>query len=238
MPVSAADAKWRIRGALHHVVVGTRERPGDRGEADARRISSTVGRDLRDARRTTGLSLREAGLRAGLSAPQLGRLERGVIRQPSVRVICRAARAVGLAASVKLYPAGPPVRDRAQLALLARFAATLAPPISILREVPLPVSGDLRAWDARISDGRRVASIEAESRIDDAQALERRIAGKQRDDPGAGAVILVVNRTAHNRQALAACREGLRERFPLDGGAILASLRRGQVPAVGGIVLL
>jgi transcriptional regulator with XRE-family HTH domain len=186
----------------------------------------------------TGLSLREAGRRAGVSAPQLGRLERGAIAKPSLDIVCRAARAVGLAASVKLYPAGPPVRDRAQVALLARFEAALGPPIRMQREVPLPIAGDLRAWDARITDGSRTASVEGESVVGDAQALERRIALKERDDPGSGVVILVVNRTAHNRRAVGACREALRDRFPLDGPAILSSLRAGRVPPLGGIVYL
>jgi hypothetical protein len=151
---------------------------------------------------------------------------------------CRAGRAVGLEVTARAYPTGPPIRDRAQLALMRRFESVLAPEITIRREVPLPIPGDLRAWDARVSDGARTASIERESRIEDAQALDRRIALKLRDDPDAGVVILVVNRTAHNLGVLVGCREALRGRFPLDGAAILASLRHGRVPPASGIVLL
>jgi transcriptional regulator with XRE-family HTH domain len=201
-------------------------------------MASAIGRDLRTARRATGLSVEAAADRAGMSASQLGRLERGKVGAPSLDAFCRASRAVGHEASLKLYPIGPPVRDKAQLALLGRFEAVLAPPLSMIREVPLPLPGDLRAWDARISDGASTASVEGESRIEDAQALERRIALKQRDDPAAGVVLLVVNRTAHNLRVLASYREALRTRFPLDGAAVLASLRRGRVPPAGGIVLL
>jgi hypothetical protein len=100
------------------------------------------------------------------------------------------------------------------------------------------VPGDLRAWDARISDGISTASIEAESRIHDAQALARRIGLKARDDPGAGVVIHVVNQTAHNRRVLAEHREALRAQFPLDGAAIVRALRQGRVPPASGIILV
>ena len=104
--------------------------------------------------------------------------------------------------------------------------------------MPLPIASDLRAWDARITDGLATASIEGEARLDDIQAVSRRVALKQRDDPGAGAVILLVNRTTHNRAVVAQHRDALRAQFPMDGAAILAELRRGRVPRAGGILLL
>ena len=136
------------------------------------------------------------------------------------------------------YKGDVQVRDRAQLALLTRFEALLAPPIRMRREVPLPIAGDKRAWDGRLSDGTRTASVEGESRIDDCQALARRIELKARDDPSAGPVILVLNRTAHNRDVLREHREALRAQFPLDGAAIARALRRGEVPRAGGIILV
>jgi hypothetical protein len=129
------------------------------------------------------------------------------------------------------------VRDAAQLKLLARFEQLLGPPLRLRREVPLPIAGDLRGWDGRITDGRLTASIEGESKLDDVQAVARRIELKTRDDPDAGIVILVLNRTAHNRRILADHREALRAQFPLDGAAIARGLRRGQVPAGSGIIL-
>ncbi len=185
-----------------------------------------------------GISVRAAATRAGLSPSQWSRLERVKLERPTLDLICRAARSVGLAPSLGLHPTGEPIRDAAQLALLARFEALLAPPLRMRREVPLPMAGDLRAWDGRISAARRTASIEAESRIHDAQALARRIALKVRDDPNAGVVILVVNQTAHNRLVLAEHREALRAEFPLDGAAITRTIRAGHVPAASGIVVL
>jgi len=218
--------------------MGTRQRPSDLGAADARRFGEYVGREIGVARRALGISTRMAAARAAISPSSWSRLERGELKRPSLELCCRAARAAGLAPAFTLHPTGEPIRDAAQLALLARFEVLLAPPLHLRREVPIPVAGDLRAWDGRIDDGRRTASIEGESRIHDAQALARRIALKIRDDPGAGVVLLVVNQTAHNRRVLAEHREALRAEFPLDGAAITRALRLGRVPAASGIVLL
>ena len=152
--------------------------------------------------------------------------------------LCRAGRAVGLKASLTFYPADIGPRDRPQLAVIDRFERLLSPPLNLRREVPLPIPGDQRAWDARIDSNDGRASIEAESRLHDLQAQARRIALKQRDDPLAGVVILVVNRTAHNRRVLAEHRESLRAQFPLDGAAIARALRAGRLPAANGIILV
>lgn len=184
------------------------------------------------------MSIAAAARRAGISASLFGRIERSVLRRPSVDRVCRAARSVGLEPSFRLFPSGPPVRDRAQLPVLARFERLLGPPLWMRREVGLPVVADRRAWDGRISGGEGSASVEAESRLDDVQALSRRVALKTRDDPGAGVVILVLNRTAHNRRVLAEHREALRVQFPLDGAAIARALRSGHVPAASGIILV
>ncbi len=187
---------------------------------------------------TLGISQELVAARAGVSKSAFARLERDDLDRPTLDRICRAARAVGLAPSLSFYPTGEPIRDAAQLALLARFETLLGPPLRMRREVPLPIHGDLRAWDGRITDGIRTASIEGESKLHDAQALARRIGLKSRDDPGAGVVILVVNQTAHNRRVLAAHREVLRDQFPLDGGRIARALRGGTVPSASGIILL
>ena len=151
--------------------MATRLRPADAGAADARRLAANGIDNIGVARRTIGLSQRAAALRAGVAPSQWGRLERGELRRPSLDLLCRAARATGLAPSLTFHPTGEPIRDAPSLALLGRFQRILAPSLAPLRrEVTLPIPGDLRAWDARISDGMSNASIEAESRIHDAQA--------------------------------------------------------------------
>ncbi len=218
--------------------MATRERPGDRGAADARRLALELGHEIRRTRQRIGMSVAETATHAGMSRSQLSRLERGALSAPTVQQLSRASRAVGLRASVRLYPEGPPVHDRASLAVLARFTNVLAAPVRLTREVGLPIPGDLRAWDARIHDGNATASIECEGKLEDVQAVSRRIALKLRDDPEAGAVILLVNRTERNRRVLFEHREALRAQFPLDGAAILRDLRAGRVPRASGLLLL
>jgi transcriptional regulator with XRE-family HTH domain len=185
-----------------------------------------------------GISQAATARAAGLSASQLGRLERGEIERPSLEQVCRGARVLGLAASVRLYPAGQPVRDSAQLALLDRFERRLAPPLRLRREVPLPIQDDLRAWDGMVESASHPFAIEGESHIRDVQALERKIALKLRDDPRVRLVVLVATRSEHNRRVIAEHRESLRALFPLDGGAVLRALAAGRPPSAGGIVLI
>lgn len=218
----------------------TRERPSDIGTADARRFRDLAAREIRVARRELGISQADAGRGAAMSRSQFSRLELAELDEPTLEQLCRAARAVGLRPAFRLFRGDVRVRDRVQLAIFARFEQLLAPPLarSLRREVPLPIPGDRRAWDGRISDGARTASIECESRLEDIQALTRRIELKQRDDPSAGIVILVVNKTAHNRAVLREHREALRAQLPLDGAEIARALRSGVVPRASGIILV
>jgi transcriptional regulator with XRE-family HTH domain len=216
----------------------TRHRSAALGTADARRLAIEAGREIAAARRSAGATQQFVARRAGISPSQLGRLERGELRRPSLEAICRAARAAGFSPSLKLYPDGTRLRDAGQLALLARFDRVVASPLQTRREVPLPIAGDRRAWDARTSDGRSGASVEAEVHLHDIQQVQRRIALKASDDPDAGVVILLVARTVHNRRVLAQHREALRAQFPLDGAAILRALRAGRLPPASGVLLL
>ncbi|MEW5991590.1 MAG: hypothetical protein AB1736_09660 [Chloroflexota bacterium] len=207
------------------------------GRWNAGLIRVDIGRDVRAARANAGISLRTAGAAADMSHAQFGRIERGVLQNLTVDQASRACAAVGLRLVARAYPDGGPVADAPQLALLGRFRARLPQAAGWATEVPLAIPGDRRAWDAVVTlAGNRIA-VEAEARLRDIQALERRIALKQRDDAVA-VVILLVNATTTNRRVLAAHREALRSRFPLDGHAILAALRAGRAPASGGIVLL
>jgi transcriptional regulator with XRE-family HTH domain len=194
--------------------------------------------ELRDARLAAALSLDAAARAAGMSASQLSRLELGRLERPDLEQVWQAASVVGLRASLNLYPAGSPVRDRAQLALLSRFERCLGGGLRMRREVPLPIPGDLRAWDAVVEGSDGVFFTEGESHVRDAQALERRIRLKVRDDPRARVVVLVLTRSDHHRAVLAEHRESLRDLLPLDGGAVLRAVRAGRCPAASGIVLV
>jgi hypothetical protein len=103
--------------------------------------------------------------------------------------------------------------------------------------VPLPISGDSRAWDAVTGARDWIVRIDAETSIRDAQALERRLALKVRDDPE-GRVVLLVSDTRTNRLAAPLMRDGLRSLLPLDTRAVLTALGRGLDPGAGGVVFL
>jgi hypothetical protein len=168
------------------------------------------------------------------------RFERGDVDRVSIAAIGSCCAVVGLDLSIRAYPAGDPIRDRAQLALLERLRARLDPGLRWRTEVPLPIDGDLRAWDAEILGERPSpwrARVEAETRIADGQALERRLGLKARDDPD-GHLILLVSDTRANRAALRALHPGLRDSFSLRTREILAALSVGQDPGSGGIVVL
>ena len=138
----------------------------------------------------------------------------------------------------RLYPAGSPVRDRSQLAVLERFERILAPPLRLIREVPIPLEGDLRAWDGLVIAPASRCFVEVETHLRDMQAVERRLGAKVRDDPRSNTLVLVVMRSAHNRDVLRDHRESMRGLLPLDGAAIHAALRAGRIPRASGVVML
>ena len=139
---------------------------------------------------------------------------------------------------MKLYPVGSPLRDAGQLRLFDRLQAVVAAPLTIRREVALPLPGDLRAWDAMIGDREGQCFADLETHLHDAQAFERRLRLKQRDDPRAKVVLLVLARSEHHRRLLAEHREAFRDLLPLDGSTVLRAFRSGRCPPAGGIVLL
>ena len=98
------------------------------------------------------------------------------------------------------------------------------------------MEGDLRAWDAMIRgvDWRRPA--EAETVVDDIQALERRLALKVRDDDVDG-VILVIADTRRNRLALAAA-PGSFSAFDRNARRVLSALAIGRDPGGSSLILL
>jgi transcriptional regulator with XRE-family HTH domain len=218
--------------------MGVRRGPRDLGTDDAARLVQRVGSELRATRIAIGRSQRFVALSAGTSPSRLGRIERGEVRDPSMTVICRVARVLGLAPGLQLYPAGSPARDAGQLRAIDRFAAVLGRPIRLRREVMLPGQGELRAWDGHVIAPDGTAAMDAEVRLGDVQAVERRLRAKLRDDPRVGVLILVVARTRHNSEVLGRHRETLRDLFPLDGAAIARSLRAGRLPPANGILVV
>jgi transcriptional regulator with XRE-family HTH domain len=215
-----------------------RDRRLDRAIAVSRTISTYATCEIRSARVAVGLSQDDLGRSVGISGSQVGRFERGELEDIGIEQLCRLSASVGLVPSLRLYPAGDPVRDVAQVRLLDRIRGRLPPNANWRTEVPLHGSSDARAWDAVAKSNTCVDAFEAESRLGDLQAIERRMLLKLRDDPVVGHVFLVVAATRANRRALVLGREGLRGNFPLDTRDALASLSRGRCPGANGLLVL
>ena len=221
----------------HHGCMSSRQGPIERGRARGSALRTAVGVDIRAARIQHGLSQREIGRPARLSAAQVSRIERGLVSAPDLEALAILCASVGLELSIRAYPAGDPVRDAAHLALLARFRTRLHPSVRWRTEVPLPIQGDLRAWDAVLAVDGRSMGVEAETRPRDVQALERRLALKMRDG-AMGSVIVLLSATRSNRLLLRAHGDALAESFPISGVRALELLRAGVHPGGSAIVLL
>ena len=131
---------------------------------------------------------------------------------------------------------GRTVHNR-QMTLLARLRERLSAKLSVQSEVPLPISGDLRASDLLILGAGQPIGVEAETRLADIQALERRIALKARDGQ-VSRVILVVSGSRGNRLAIRAAAQSLGDSFPVPGRLALAALGDGRDPGGSALILI
>ena len=217
--------------------MGTRESSSGRGARQAQRLLREIGSELRDARWTAGLSQQRVATAAGLSQSHVSRTELAVGRDsPRLDELTRHAAALGLRVSVKLFPEGSPVRDAGQLRLLVRFQARLPRGAPRRTEVLVGSYGDLRAWDLVLDFDRPVA-VDAETRLYDVQAVQRRCEAKLRDSD-IDRMVLLVAATKHNRRVLREHRAALVSTFPLDTAETMAALRQGEAAAGNGIVVL
>jgi transcriptional regulator with XRE-family HTH domain len=229
--------KSHIRRDGHDLRMASKERPVDRGARAARRILVASGMEIRNARVASGLSLNEVGRAVRLSYSQVGRIERAEHPSASVVQLARIGSVVGLDIHVRFFPGASRLRDAAHIALLERFRVRLSPHLSFRTEVPLPDPGDQRAWDGMVLGAGDPAGVEAETRLSDIQALERRIALKARDGR-VRRVILVVAGTRGNRLAMREAAQSLQIAFPVPGRVALQALAQGHDPGGSAIVVL
>ena len=214
--------------------MGTRERPADRGRRQGIRDAITVGEEIRRARVGAGLSLRAVATAADVDHVQLWRFERGFAGALRLDQISAVGAVVGLDIRLKAFLAGDPIRDAGQARLLERLRREVHPSLRWRTEVPLPISADQRAWDAMISGPNWRLAVDAETVLNDIQALERRLTLKQRDG-GVDHVLLLVADTPRNRRARAAAPASF---AALTGNPreVLVALRQGRDPGASALI--
>ena len=213
------------------------ERRIDRARRETEQALAHVGRDIRQARLEHDLSQETTARAAGVSPSAVSRLERGVAKQVPLDVVARVAIVVGLVLSIRTFPKAAAIRDAAHLALLARLRAILPAIARWQTEVPLPNPGDLRAWDALIRLAGVLIGVEAETRVRDAQSLQRRLALKRRDGRVDHLILLLAD-TRNNRAFVRAAPDGLLADFPVPGPVALERLAAGRDPGGDSIILL
>ena len=195
-----------------------------------------LGAELRRARRMAGVSQDTLGAAAGLSGSEVGRVERGESPWLTTVHAARLLSSVGLDLWVRAYSGGLPVRDAGHLQLLARFEARLPASVHCHREWPIPGSRDRRALDLFLAGLPLRTGVEAETVLDDLQALQRDVNLKRRD-AGLDRMILLVRDSRRNRDILRST-DALQRSFPMSTRATMAALGRGQDPGADAIVVL
>ena len=123
----------------------TRERRLDRARRLAARALGIVGEELREARLQAGLAQAELGAAVDLSKSEVSRIELGRASYVPYERLVLVAAALRLDVPLRTFPAGEPIRDAAQLALLAKLRVLLSPALRWRTEVPLNIPADRRA---------------------------------------------------------------------------------------------
>jgi len=217
--------------------MGSGERAVDSGAARAREILARLTAEARALRLAHGLGQDVVAAALGISRSQYSRIERGLSPELSIEMAARLFAVLGQALSVRTFPAGDPIRDAAQAALLERLHARCHRSIRWRTEVPFPIPGDLRAWDATaVCEGCRVG-VEAETRLHDLQALHRRLNLKERDG-GMDRMVLLVLDSRSNREVVRSHREEFALRFPIPGTRAIELLAAGVDPGGNALILL
>ena len=210
--------------------MATRERAVDRGTDRGRQLVRQLGRELRVARQALGLSLRTVGAAAGVSATLVWRIEHGLAPSVGVVLLAQLFAIVGLDLTAKAYPGGSPLRDAPHSGLLAALRLRLHEMLRWGLEVPLPMPGDQRAWDAMVTGQGWRYGVEAETAPQDSQALGRRLELKLR--------VLLLPETRRSRAFLDAVDRGFLSAFPVNPRLALQRLAAGQDPGGSSVIVL
>ena len=217
--------------------MSNRTRPLYEATRLSRWMLDQVGRELRLARISAGMRQIDVARPLGTSKSRVCRVEHGHVMSLNMGDLARHAAAVGLKPSLRLYPLGRRLLDRAQLELLERFRRRIHPAWTWETEVPMPIHGDLRSGDCRITVPRCAILVEAYTRLSDWQAQTASAARKKRDLE-ADRLIILLAATHANRRAAWEAASVARGSFPLRTKETLAALAEGRDPGADAIVFL
>ena len=172
-----------------------------------------------------------------MSNSEISRIENGQLGSVGFVVVVQLLSTVGLELAARAYPIGGGVRDRGQLPLLGRLRHRVGDAFAWRNEVPVPIAGDLRAWDAALFGNDLRIGIEAEARLRDIQSVDRRVMLKLRDS-GWDRAILLVSATRSNRLVLREHGEALTANYPIPQRQALKALHAGADPGGNCLIVL
>jgi transcriptional regulator with XRE-family HTH domain len=209
------------------------ERAIDSATERSRRAIVDMGREIHAARVTHGLSQASVAGSVGIAQSQLSEIERGRHRAVSIETLGRLCAVVGLDLSIRAFPGGQPLRDRAHVELLDRFRRAVGTGWAWASEAPLPIPGDRRAWDRLLKGAGITIGVEGETRPTDIQELSRRLGLKKRDG-GVDRLILVLADTTWCRRLVRL--HDLDAAFPVPGRVAVRALVEARDPGGDSIV--
>jgi hypothetical protein len=172
----------------------------------------------------------------GWSESKVRRIERGDRRSVTHEELSLFASVVGLRYSGRLFVGGARLRDATQVATIDSYRQVArAWGWDCRAEDPIPIAGDLRAFDLMLRAGDVRVAHEFVSRLRDAQAQVRPMLAKQRD-ANVSSLILVLRDTVENRLAVREAGPLLRDLFPLDSRVALRAIRATCDPGANAMI--
>jgi transcriptional regulator with XRE-family HTH domain len=215
------------------------ERLCHRGARRGAKALVDIAEEFRHARLRLGLSQQAVAQAARIDRADYSRIEAGKLTRVALLTLFRVGAVLGLDLSLRAYPGGWALRDAGQAKREQRLIAAVGPPLRWQTEVPITREGsryDLRGWDLVISGRGERTGFEFEVKLYDLQAQHRRWNLKRRDDPVEHFVVAVAE-TRANRRVLAEFTALLTDRPRHRTATVLGTLRRGDHPPTG-IVLI
>ena len=212
--------------------MGGLERAKVRGTRRGERAYRELGAELRETRLASGWTQQRVADVVGMSRSRYIDVEAGRAMHLTIVEASQICAVLGLDLAVRAFPGSGPIRDAAHSARLVRLTGAAQPPLRVLRECPLPGAPgrfEQRAWDALVVGAGLRTAVEMEMRVRDAQALERRLRLKRRDDP-TDRFVLALADTKGNRRLLKSMPEFMADLPRLGPSRVSGPLAAGRHP--------